>query len=92
MALYNPPTKGSTISIPYLSMVATADPDYQSQKRREREYEMSNKIFLCDPNVRGAYNINSNVYPVGQPSGGADPAYAARPFFARSGDPANTRG
>lgn len=89
---YNPPIKGSSISIPYLSMVATADPDYQSQKRREREYEMSNKVFLADNNTRGAYNQFSNVYPTGQPNGPIDPLYAGRPFYSTSGSSSNTRG
>jgi hypothetical protein len=90
--LYKPPTAGSTVQIPYLSLVQRADPDWQRLKFRDIEYETANKLFWANPYVRGAYNQNSNVYPVGQPNGGIDPLYAGRPFYSTSGSPSNFRG
>ncbi|MGP0093140.1 MAG: hypothetical protein ACLPKB_24845 [Xanthobacteraceae bacterium] len=82
MPLYKPPTNVSTIQIPYQVLVTRADPEFERRKHREVEYEFQGRAFLADPYVRGAYNQNSNVYPVGQPFGGTDPAYAGRPFYS----------
>ena len=60
MAVYNPPTKVSTLEMPYLAMVTRADPDWARLKHREIEYEFQGRVFRADPAVRGAYNDNSN--------------------------------
>jgi hypothetical protein len=70
---YRPPTKTSTLEMPWLSLVQQADPDWARRKHREVEYTFDGKVFLADPYVRGIYNGLSNVYPVGQPSGNTDP-------------------
>lgn len=62
MALYKPPTRVTTISIPLISLVNRADPDRERFKHREAEwYEgggwTGGKIFFADPYKRGAYAI-----------------------------------
>ncbi len=69
---YNPPTKVTTVPMPYLALVTGADPDFNRYKHREIEYEFQNRVFVADPYVRGSYNDYSNVYPVGQPFGALD--------------------
>lgn len=77
--LYKPPTKVVSTEIPYLAMVTQSDPDFERRKHREVEYAASSgKVFsVADPYNRGAYNRRSNIYPVGQPYGGLDPAIQA---------------
>jgi hypothetical protein len=75
--LYRPPTKVTTVEMPYLALVNQADPSFQTRKFREVEYETTKRVFVADPYVRGAYNRRDNVYPVGQPYGGLDPAIQA---------------
>jgi hypothetical protein len=60
MSRYLPPTKVTTIEIPFLALVVRADEEFQRRKHREVEYEFDGKIFLADPYVRGAYNNNPN--------------------------------
>ena len=72
MALYNPPTKGTTIEMPFLALVTRADPEFERRKYREVEYEFSGRFFLANPYQRGLFNRLSNVYPVGQPYGTLD--------------------
>jgi hypothetical protein len=69
---YQPPTRVTTVQMPYLSLVTAADPDWSRRKFWDVEYEMSNKPLYANPYTRGAYNDFSNVYPVGQPYGGLD--------------------
>lgn len=56
--LYRPPIKGTTVSIPWLSLVVQADPDFERRKHREVEYYSSGgkAISIADPYKRGAYN------------------------------------
>jgi hypothetical protein len=75
--LYKPPTGVTTLVMPYLALVTRADPNFERDKHREREYEFSGRVFIADPYQRGAYNRRSNTYPVGQPFGGLDPLVQA---------------
>jgi hypothetical protein len=78
MALYKPNTRVATTQMPYLALVSSADPEFQRRKHREVEYEWaSGKVSIADPYVRGAYNRNSGVYPVGQQQGRLDPLVLA---------------
>lgn len=56
--LYKPPIKGTTVTIPWLSLVVQADPDFERRKHREVEYYSSGgkAISIADPYKRGAYN------------------------------------
>jgi hypothetical protein len=89
--MYKPDTSVVSRDMPYEALVNRSDPDHERKKHREVEYDFTNRVFLADPYVRGAYNQNSNTYPVGQPFGGTDPAYAGRPFYSQPG-PSNTKG
>jgi hypothetical protein len=75
--LYKPPTKVASTQMPYLALVTSADPQFERMKHRETEYEFQGQVFVANPYVRGAYNSNSGVYPVGQPFGGQDPLVLA---------------
>lgn len=75
--LYRPPTRVSTLQMPYLALVTRDDPEFERKKHREVEYEFDGKIFLADPTRRGAYDRQSNVYAVGQPYGPLDPLVQA---------------
>lgn len=75
--LYKPPTKVVTTSIPYLAMVTQSDPNFERDKHREPQYVFSGKVFFADPYTANTYDRRSNVYPVGQPYGGLDPAIEA---------------
>lgn len=75
--LYKPPTRVVTTEVPYLALVTQYDPDFERRKHREVEYAFQGRVFLGDPYVRGLYNRLDNVYPVGQPYGGLDPAIEA---------------
>lgn len=80
---YNPPTKVTTKAFPYLALVTQADPMWARQKFWDVEYEFAGKRLYANPYQRGAYNSNSNTYPVGKPFGGQDAAVvAARPMIA----------
>jgi hypothetical protein len=54
--LYRPPTKITTIEIPWIAVVSRADPDWARFKHREIEYEFSRRNFYGDPYHRGAYS------------------------------------
>jgi hypothetical protein len=54
--LYKPPTKVSTVLIPYAALVSRADPTWNKYKFREIEYEFAGKIFLGNPYKRGPYD------------------------------------
>lgn len=60
MPLYKPPIKGSTLTMPWLSLVHKADPDFERAKHRQVEYVFDNRVFVADPLHRGAYNDNPN--------------------------------
>ncbi len=47
--------KVTTISVPFMSWITQADPNFQAEKRREVEYEMTRRVFYADPAHRGAY-------------------------------------
>lgn len=45
-----------SISIPWKALVLRRDPDFERDKRSEREYEFSNgRTFRADPAKRGPY-------------------------------------
>lgn len=73
MARYNPPTRVVTIQQPFLALVSQADPDWAHRKHYDIEYLMDHRALYADPQVRGAFNRRSNVYPVGAAYGGLDP-------------------
>lgn len=76
--LYRPPTRVTSIQVPWLALVTRADPDFERRKHREVEYVTAgNTVFWADPQNRGAYDGLSNTYPVGQPYGGLDPLVEA---------------
>ena len=75
--MYKPNTRVASKSVPYLALVAQADPDFERRKHREVEYSFSGRVFTADPYRRGSYNQYSNIYPVGQPYGGLDAAVVA---------------
>lgn len=77
MALYKPATKVTSVPFPYLALVTRSDPDFERKKHREVEYAFSSKVFLNDPYTSGPYSRKTNVYQVGQPSGGLDPLITA---------------
>jgi hypothetical protein len=54
--LYKPPTRVTTIQIPYQALVSRADPNWNRYKFREIEYEFSGKVFLANPYQRGPYD------------------------------------
>jgi hypothetical protein len=58
--LYKPPTKVTTIQMPFLAIVNRADPERERDKHRDVEYEFSGKVKLADPYVWGSYNSNPN--------------------------------
>lgn len=88
MALYRPPTRVSSIQVPYLALVTSNDPQFERRKHREVEYEVSSgRVLLADPYTRGSFSNHSNVYPVGQQYGADDPLIvAARPMFSGTPD------
>lgn len=56
MPPYNPPIKGTSLSVPWRALVLRADPDFERERRREVEYEMTNgRVFRADRSKRGAY-------------------------------------
>jgi len=48
-------SKVSTVSVPFMSWITQADPDFQAARRREVEYETTRRVFYADPVHRGAY-------------------------------------
>jgi len=63
MSASTPTTKEANItnvSVPYITLVVRADPDFQRLKHRQLEYEFSNRRqFYADPTARGAYEHNN---------------------------------
>lgn len=74
---YLPPTKVQTALIPYLALVTQADPEFERRKHREAQYAFTGRVFYADPYNANTYDRRTNVYPVGQPYGGLDPAIEA---------------
>jgi hypothetical protein len=54
--LYRPPTRVTTVNIPYQSLVTRVDPNWAKYKFREEEYTFQGKIFYGNPYVRGPYD------------------------------------
>ena len=77
MALYKPPIAVVTREDPYLSLVVQADPDWARYKYWSPEYMTAQRVLWSNPYTRGSFNRLSNVYPVGQQYGGADPLVTA---------------
>jgi len=56
-APYNPPTKVTTVNIPFRTIVIRADPDFERAKRRELYYIFSNgRTFRGDNATTGPYD------------------------------------
>lgn len=53
--LYKPPTRVTTIQIPFLAIVNRADPSREKFKHRDVEYEFSGKVKVSDPYHTGPY-------------------------------------
>lgn len=53
--LYKPPTRVTTIQIPFLAIVNRADPSRERFKHRDVEYEFSGKVKVSDPYTTGPY-------------------------------------
>lgn len=68
MGLYKPPTKVTTVQVPWLAMVHKADPDFERRKHREPEYAPwwsgQGRPFFADPYKLGAYNTPSKTVTV----------------------------
>lgn len=64
MALYRPPTKVTTVNIPYQALVSRADPSWNKYKFREIEYEFSGKIFQGNPYTRGPYDTPVKIVTI----------------------------
>lgn len=53
---YRPPTKVTTISIPFKTLVVRADPDFERASHREPFYEFSSgRKFIEDNSRQGPY-------------------------------------
>lgn len=75
---YQPPTQVTTSQLPYLGLVAQADPGWARDKFWEIEYEFSGHIFENNPyGVTGPYGRLSSTYPVGAAYGQPDPLILA---------------
>lgn len=56
-APYKPPTKVTTVSIPFKTLVLRADPDFEAGKRKETFYQFSNgRTFRENPALQGPYS------------------------------------
>lgn len=56
---YKPPTKVTTVQIPFLTLVMRADPDFQRAKRREPFYSFANgRTFYGNNATSGPYDDN----------------------------------
>lgn len=57
MAPYKPPTKVTTLDVPYRVVVLRADPAFELEKRNEPFYEFSNgRRFNENTAVQGPYS------------------------------------
>lgn len=63
MALYKPPTKVTTVPIPFLAEVVRVDPSFEQRKHREMEYPDGGGRWarFADPYKRGAYNTPNSL-------------------------------
>ena len=52
-------------TMPFMAWIAQADPDFQSDKHRQIEYETTRRFFFGDPYRRGAYAPNVLVSELG---------------------------
>jgi len=59
MALYKPPTKVTTVQIPFVALVAQIDPSWNRFKHYEIQYEFTRRNFFADPYHTGPYNPNN---------------------------------
>jgi len=57
---YNPPTKVTTVVVPFLTIVLRADPDFYRAQKFEPYYHFSNgRLFTGDNATTGAYDGNN---------------------------------
>ena len=54
--LYKPPTRVSTLTIPWEAQVTRADPNWARFKYYEIEYEMTRRPFFANPYTHGPYS------------------------------------
>lgn len=66
--LYRPPTKVSTMSVPWLSVVTRSDPDWARDRHREIQYEFTNRRWYVNPDVDGAYSPFTVLWQQGLPN------------------------
>ena len=52
---YKPPTKVTTLSVPFKTIVVRADPDFERQTRREPFYEFTSRTFYGNNATSGPY-------------------------------------
>lgn len=57
---YTPPTKVSTLQIPYKALVLKSDPEFEQAKRKEPFYEFSGRKFDGNTAMHGAYSSVPN--------------------------------
>ena len=57
-APYRPPTNGTLLEVPWLSLVTRADPNWARDRHHEIQYAFTGRTFYCDPDVDGPYNPN----------------------------------
>lgn len=69
---YRPPTKVTSLELPFLALVTRADPDWARAKHREQTYPdtpgigfSNGKIFYGNPTNSGAYDGTSGVVATG---------------------------
>jgi hypothetical protein len=60
VAVYNPPTRTTTLEMPFAALVARVDPNFNRDRYREVEYQFTKRVFVANPAIRGAYNDNDN--------------------------------
>jgi hypothetical protein len=68
MARYNPPTRVTAVSIPFVALVTQIDPSWNRWKHWEVQYEFTRRRFFADPYHTGPYNktnFDNPVIPVG---------------------------
>jgi len=54
--VYRPPTKVTTIEIPFLAIVTQIDPSFNRYKHYELQYEFTRRVFFADPYKTGPYS------------------------------------
>lgn len=68
MPLYKPPTKVTTISVPWLSVVTRVDPNWGRDRHREVQYEMTNRRWFVNQDQDGAYSQYTVLWQQGLPN------------------------